>query len=176
MINPLYFSDYIRPALSKIRFYRVITRRFLVMLFSRDKQLALQQLDYRRQYQFEQSFLVIRYRFRHALWYHFEGISKTTDAGVIALNLRNIPEMPVKLTIHGFFRKMTCYLEVVPEVQLQAETFRASISKPHCLRSPIAPVKTGKPFFPPRIPGIKLQCPAPERLSANIRIKHSSFH
>lgn len=175
MTNPFYFSDHIGPAINKIRFAAVVVKRFIRLLFSREKQLIVQQLNYRNQYRFDQSFLLIRYQFKNALWYDFEGIKKTTGAGVIALNLRNVPEMPVTLTVQGFFRKKTYKINIDTEAGLKTRSFGVSLNKPRNLQSNLGAVKTGKRFFKTRFPEVSVTCSI-SRKSTPIKTRFFTFH
>jgi hypothetical protein len=127
MTNLLYFSDYINPIAKRIRFILILCGRFFIILFRWRKGIKLLHLDYARKYQFDNSYLIIRYRFRNALWYDFKNIKKTTEKEIIVLNLKNVPEIPIELTAYGFFRSKTFYISVTPESTLQNNSFKTAI-------------------------------------------------
>ena len=129
MANFLYFSDYIKPALNKIRFAFIVSGRFLKILFRWRKGIRLLHLDYAKKYQFQNSYLIIRYRFKNALWYKFKYIKKTTEKQIIIFNLNNIPELPIELTVYGFFRTKTFDISIEPEFYLQTASFKTSITR-----------------------------------------------
>jgi hypothetical protein len=176
MINPLYFSDYIRPATNKIRFAFIVLGRFFGILFRRHKKLVLLDLDYQKKYQFDQSLLVIRYRFKNALWYCFKRVRRTTDAGVIVLNLTKIPEMPLTLIVHGFLSKKIFLIDITPEAALQTKSLRTKIVKPCNLKSYTKPVVVGGDTSYPAISKVDVNCPAFKMKPTHIHMKYPSFN
>lgn len=176
MVNPLYFSDYIRPAVNKIRFACIVLVRFFSILFRQDKQLASLTLDYSKKYQFDQSLLIIRYQFKNVLWYCFKEIRRTTDAGVMVLNLEKIPRMPVVLTVQGFFSKKTFLIDIIPEAALQTKSLRTEISRPCNLKSYTKPIVVDGDVSYPTIPKIDVHCSTFKMKPAPIHIKYPSFN
>lgn len=126
MINLLSLSDYIKIISERVTFATIVTSRFFKIFFRKRKKITLLQLSYYKDHQFTSSFLVIRYRFRNALWYDFKKIKKTTEKEVIILNLKNMPAMPIELVVHGFFRKKYFPLILFPGIK-----WSVSISKLH---------------------------------------------
>lgn len=127
MASLLYFSDYINPIAKRIHFLIVVIIRFFVILFRWKKGIKLLHLNYEKKYHFDNSYLIIRYNFRNVLWYSFKKIKKTTARKPIVLNLKNLPELPIELTVFGFFRSKTFYISVIPENILQNCSFKVSI-------------------------------------------------
>jgi len=127
MTNLLYFSDHIKPIAKKIRFLLIVCGRFILILFRWRKGIELLRLDYAKKYQFDNSYLIISYRFRNALWYNFKNITKTTDKQIIILNLKNVPEIPIELIVYGFFRRKSFHLSVTPESTLKNKSFKTAI-------------------------------------------------
>lgn len=159
MTNPLYFSDHIKPIAKRIRFLLIVCGRFFIILFRWRKAIKLLRLDYARKYQFENSYLIIRYRFRNALWYDFKNIKKTTEKEIIVLNFKNVPEIPIQLTVYGFFRSRTLHISVTPENTLQNNSFKTAIKGINEIESYSKPIilKNIKPT--PTLPKIKLNHP-----------------
>ncbi|MBO9620205.1 MAG: hypothetical protein J7539_14350, partial [Niabella sp.] len=123
-----YFSDYIKPVGKKIKFVFVIIGRFLRILFRWRKDITLLQLFYTEKYLFDNSYLVIHYRFKNALWYNFKNIKKTTEKEILILNLKTVPAMPVELVVHGFFRKRSLLISVIAEKTIESKLFRLAIT------------------------------------------------
>lgn len=168
MKNVFYFSDYIKPIAKKIKFAAIVIGRFFKILFRRRKGINILQLDYAKNYQFENSYLIIRYRFRNALWYNFKNIKKTTEKEIIVLNLKNLPEMPIELIVHCFFRKKTIPISVVAKNTIESKLFKTKVKKLSNLRSYTKPIVLSKLNPAATMPKINLKYP-------NIQIKHSSF-
>jgi len=169
MTNLLYFSDHIKPAAKRIKFFFIVCGRFFIILFRWRKGIKLLRLDYAKKYQFDNSYLIIRYRFRNALWYNFKNIKKTTEKKIIVLNLKNIPETPIELTVFGFFRRKTFHISVIPESILQNNSFKTStkgITEIECIIKPVV-LKVVNPT--PTLPKTKLN-------HLEIQIKQPSYN
>jgi hypothetical protein len=169
MTKLLYFSDHIKPIAKKIRFLLIVCGRFFIILFRWRKGIKLLRLDYAKKYQFDNSYLIIRYRFRNALWYNFKNIKKTTEKKIIVLNLKNVPVMPIELTAYGFFRSKTFHISVTPESILQNNSFKTAIKGINEIEIYSKPIilKEIKPT--PTLPKIKLN-------HSEIQIKQPSYN
>lgn len=183
MTNPIYFSNFLIPAAKKATFLLVVVTRFFRGLFKFDRRLILLELDYQKKYQFDKSFLVIRYRFKNALWYCFKGIKTTTDAGTIILNPERIPNMSIALTVYGFCCKKVISINITPELALQTAYFRAAISQPKDLRISNRPFGVRSIVFEPVVAERRLHLsPVSMRLSSvkvsqtSIQIKYPLFN
>jgi len=168
MTNLLYFSDHIKPIAKKIRFLLIVCGRFFIILLRWRKGIKLLHLDYAKKYQFDNSYLLIHYRFRNALWYNFKNIKKTTEKEIIVLNLKNVPKIPIELTVYGFFRSKTFHISVTPESTLQNNSFKIAIKGISEIESYSKPIvlKAIKPT--PTLPKIKLN-------HSEIQIKQPSY-
>jgi hypothetical protein len=169
MTNLLYFSDHIKPLAKNIRFLLIVCGRFFIILFRSRKDIKLLHLDYAKKYQFDSSYLIIRYRFRNALWYNFKNIKKTTENKIIVLNLKNVPIIPIELTAYGFFRTKTFHISVKPEKTLQNNSFKTAIKGINEIEIYIKPnlLKVIKPT--PTLLKIKLN-------NTEIQIKQPSYN
>jgi hypothetical protein len=127
MRSLFYFSDYIKPIAKRIRFFLIVCGRFFIVLFRWRKSIKLLHLDYTKKNHFNSSYLIIRYRFKNALWYNFKSIKKTIEDDVIVLNLMNVSKLPIELTVYGFFRRKTLYISIKPENTLQNDAFKTVI-------------------------------------------------
>ncbi len=54
---------------------------------------------------------------------------KTTEAGVLVLNVESKPPPPLKLIVHGFCQKKIFLIHLVPEVQLHTRAFLPGLAK-----------------------------------------------
>lgn len=168
MTNFLYFSDHIKPIAKKIRFLFIVCGRFFIIFFRWRKNITLLHLKYAKKYQFDNSYLIIHYRFRNALWYNFKNIKKTTEKELIVLNLKNVAETPIKLTVYGFFRSKIFLISVIPESTLQNSSFKTVVKGINEIESHSKPIvlKDIKPT--PALPKIKLD-------QSEIQIKQPSY-
>lgn len=164
-----YFSDYFLPIAGKLRFASTVIGRFFLILFRRKKTIQLSHLEYSTDYLFENSYLIIKYRFKNALWYNFKNLRTTTQKNIIIFDLKNINTTKIILVVYGFFRNKKYEIEVLPKNRLKTKGFTTIIHHHNELKN-ITPELTfiiQKPNV--IIPLLKLYKDSPA-------IKHSSFN
>src|SRR3954469_11273820 len=98
----IYFSQYIHFVKEKTIFFFTVFTRALKTLITRRKSIELIHLDFAHKHHFTNSYLIIRYKFRNALWYHFKEVTKTIENEIAVFNLKNITNSPIELVVHGF--------------------------------------------------------------------------
>lgn len=119
-------SHYLVNILEILHFIKVVIIRFLIILFRRRKGIELLHLEYNTEYLFDNSFIIINYRFRNALYYKF-GNHKSLEKQIKIFNLKNF-DKEFQLTVYGFFRKKTYLLKFEPKLKLESEKFKTSLS------------------------------------------------
>ena len=169
MTDLLYFSDHIKRVAKWIRFLLIVCGRFFIILFRWRKDIRLLQLDYAKKYQFDSSYLIIRYRFRNALWYNFRNVKKTTDNEIIILDFKNMPEMPVKLIVYGFFRRRSFFISIAPGYSLYNKSFKIAIDGINGIKTISRPILLTNAILTPTLPKIKLN-------HTDLKIKQPSFN
>lgn len=107
-------SKYSKAIWNRTKFLATIIGRAFIVLFRKRKTIILLKLDYATEYLFDQSFLVVRYRFKNALWYSF-GSHRTLEKQIKIFNLTNF-EHEFLLTVHGFFQTKTFHIKLAPEL------------------------------------------------------------
>jgi hypothetical protein len=120
------FTNFLISLLTKLRFIKVVIARFLIILFRRRKGIELLHLQYDTEHLFDNSLMVINYRFKNALYYKF-GNRKTLEKQIKIFNLKNF-DNEFQLTVYGFFQKKAYKLKVEPQLTLNSESFKTSIS------------------------------------------------
>lgn len=157
MLNLIYFSDYFIPITEKLKFAFVVVGRFIKISFKRTKRLELIQLEYSRKFLFENSYLIIKYRFRNALWYKFKKIKTTTQKNSTVINLKSIDNTIIELIVYGFFQRKVYQISVEPENILFNQRFHTKIytvNKKLCI-TPNLKLVAQKPNV--KIPNIKIK-------------------
>ena len=114
-------SKYSKAIWNQIEFLATVFGRGFIILFRKRKTIVLLKLNYATEHLFEQSFLVINYRFRNALWYSF-GTHRTLEKQIKIFNLTNF-EHEFLLTVHGFFQTKTFHIQLAPELILDNSGF-----------------------------------------------------
>lgn len=120
------FLNYLTYILEKLHFSKVVMARFLTILFRRRKGIELIYLEYNTEHLFDNSFIIINYRFKNAFYYKF-GNHKTLEKQIKIFNLKNFNN-EFQLTVYGFFRKKTYLLKFEPKLKLESEKFKTSLS------------------------------------------------
>lgn len=119
------FSHYLNYLLEKLRFLKVVITRFLIILFRRSKGIELLLLEYATEHLFDNSFIVINYRFRNAIYYRF-GNHKTLEKQIKIFNIESF-ENEFDLIVYGFFRKKTYKIQFEPQLTLNSNSFKTTI-------------------------------------------------
>lgn len=120
------YSQYLKYLLIKLQFIKIVIARFIIILFRKRKTIKLLYLNYDTEHLFDNSLMVINYRFRNAIYYRF-GNHKTLEKQIKIFNLKNF-DSEFQLTVYGFFQKKTYKLKVEPQLTLNSDSFKTSIS------------------------------------------------
>lgn len=94
----------------------------MIILFRKNKELVKLTLDFNTENQFENSYIIINYRFRNAIYYKF-GKHITLEKEIKIFNLKNF-ENEFQLTVYGFFRKKSYKLKFEPKLTLENSNFK----------------------------------------------------
>jgi hypothetical protein len=124
----LYFSDYFKPVFVGIDFATKVIGKFFLILFRWHKEIKIIELEYSKIHQFNNSYLVVSYKFRNVLWYNFKGIRKTTRNEPVVLDIKNLKQKNVTLIVYGFFQKRQYTIIIRPTAQLDSYTFITTIT------------------------------------------------
>jgi hypothetical protein len=98
------------------------------LLFKRMKELEVHELRYTHRYLFSQSYLVIQCRCNNALWLSIHGYGVFTGEHIV-LNIHNLANKSLRLTVRGLFSRQAFYLEVRPKWLLRNNTFKTAINQ-----------------------------------------------
>lgn len=169
MLNPFYLSDYFLPLLNKVKFAITVIVKFFKILFRRQKNIQLLKLEYSQRYLFNESYLIVSYRFKNVLWYNFKNLKKTTKSNPIVFNIKNIGSSNITLIAHGFFRRKKYRIDFNPAHILERKTFKTAISNINNNYSFIAPIS-----HVPKVP--ILYIPTIEVNKKEIKTSHSPYN
>lgn len=163
------FSDYFPALISKGRFIFIIASRFIKILFRRRKSLEVSNLHYYQKHQFDDSYFIIHYRFRNALWYRFDPLLVATEKNVIIFDVKNICTTSISLTAYGFFRKKTLQINFQPQQHIQNGSFKIRFKNlnANLIFSPKPTVS---------LAAAKVSLPPVNIYPDNISIQHSIFN
>lgn len=128
MLKFIYFSDLFKPLTQKARFLSIVITRFIRLLFSSKKRLELIDIHYTHKYLFHNSYLIINFHFKHAIWYRLKNIGATEKSPFI-FSADRIKSDTVILIAYGFFQKKSIQLSFRPENILVSGRFRTKVER-----------------------------------------------
>lgn len=105
-----------------LQFYKIVLIRLLTICFRKNKEIRLLHLKYNDKYLFENSYIIINYRFRNAIYYRF-GNHITTEKEIKIFDLLNFNN-EFDLIVYGFFKRKIYHLKFSPEVAIDTNGFR----------------------------------------------------
>lgn len=99
--------------------------RFFIILFRRKKTIEEIYLNYETKHLFDNSYLVINYRFRNAIYFRFAN-HKTLEKQIKIFNIKNFDNEFV-LIVYGFFQKKVYKMQFDPQFSLNSNSFKTTI-------------------------------------------------
>ena len=119
-------SRYLTLVFKKLQFILIIVGRFFKILFRKRKGIELLYLNYSTEYIFDNSLIIISYRFRNGLWYQF-GKHKTFEKEIKIFNIKNF-DTEFDLVVFGFFQRKVFKLKFEPQLTINTQSFKTSLS------------------------------------------------
>lgn len=120
------FSNFLTYLVEKLHFSKVVVTRFFTILFRRRKRIEELYLNYSTEHLFNNSYVIINYRFRNAIWYRF-GKYTTLEKQIKIFDLKNF-DKEFDFVVYGFFRRKTYKLKFEPQLSLDNSSFKTSFS------------------------------------------------
>jgi len=110
----------------RFRFYYQILVRMIFLFFKKDREIKLIKLEYSDKHIFDNGYLIIRYRFKNALYYKFDTI-KTTDNQIKIFDTSNFKN-EFDLVVFGLYGKKTYSINVNPENRINNSSFKTAFT------------------------------------------------
>lgn len=88
--------------------------------------MELLYLNYDTKHLFDNSYIIINYRFRNALYYRF-GKHKTVDKKIKIFDLKNL-DKELDFTVYGFFETKKYKIKFEPQFKLINDSFKTTFS------------------------------------------------
>ncbi len=120
------FSNLISVFIISVKLYFKIVLRFLLVLFRKDRRLVELHFDSGNEFLFEDSFLIIKYRFKNAIYYKVNN-KLTLDNHIKIFNIKNI-NTAIPFIVYGWFEKKHYLIEVQPDKSLNSDPFKTKFS------------------------------------------------
>ncbi len=148
-------------AWTHIRFGAIIVWRWIKILFRTHKKIECEYIEYSTRYLFDDSYFLIYFRFKNALWYKFRHIKTTTKDLPVVINIKNLKGSEIELVVYGFGGRKQYNIEVTPGHAIIRKRFVTKIlfsNSPQHFTSTIKtrlkilgvkhfPIKTNAPFI-----------------------------
>ncbi|MDD3005842.1 hypothetical protein [Flavobacterium sp.] len=116
----------IRTIINSIKLYFKIALRFLLILFRKERRIIELYFDSGNESLFEDSFLIIKYRFKNAIYYKVNN-KLTLENQIKIFNVKNI-NTAIPFIVYGWFEKKHYLIEVQPEKTLNSKSFKTQIN------------------------------------------------
>lgn len=122
----IFFSQYFAPLARAIKFWLVVFFRFIRLIFKGDRRLQKEYLTIENKHLFTNSHIVLKYRFRNAIWYELKGHFKTLNRQGIILN-HEVVNSPIVVVVHGFLQKKREIIHFESKRSLVSNSFRTKV-------------------------------------------------
>lgn len=120
----------------EFNFILSVCKRFITLLLRKRKDIQSVHLSCTRKDLFKNSYVILSYDFKNVLWYNFKKIKKTTEKGVLVLDIEKLPTNPIQLMVIGFFRRKTFEFQINPNRKLESSSFKVE-TKNICEQKPV---------------------------------------
>ena len=120
------YSHHLTYLFKKLHFLKVVLARFCIILFRRRKKLEELYINYDTEHLFDNSYIIIKYRFKNALYYRF-GKEVTLEKQIKIFNLKGI-DNELDFVVYGLFHKRKYKLKFEPQLTLNNAAFKTNFS------------------------------------------------
>ena len=115
-------NRFITLGINLIKLYFKIVLRFLLILFRKDKNLTEIYFEKGNENIFDDSFLIINYRFKNAIYYKVNN-KITLENRVKIFNVKNV-DSEIHFIVYGWFDKKHYIIEIKPTKSFNNESFK----------------------------------------------------
>lgn len=119
-------NNSINIIINSIKLYLEIALRFLLILFRKEKHLKELYFDSGNESLFEDGLLIIKYRFKNAIYYKVNN-KITLENRFKIFNVKNI-NSEIHFIVYGWFDRKHYIVEIKPTKSLNNESFKSHFS------------------------------------------------
>jgi hypothetical protein len=127
----LLFSEKIPDINRQFQFAGKRAVRWLSIIFKRKRSLQIIALRYYRYWHFENAYLIIEFEFRNAIWLKIGDKKFINLKTPLVLNLANVSENTITLTIQGLYQLLTYEIDLSKETRINKYSLSASMQNLH---------------------------------------------
>lgn len=114
-------SNYFILIFQKLKFFYQVGKNAIIIFFRKNREIELLKLEYSNRHIFDNGYLIIRYRFKNALYYQFDKIA-TTENQIKIFDTSNFKN-EFDLVVHGLYTRKTYSIKTTPENTIQTNSF-----------------------------------------------------
>lgn len=128
MDKPLVSSGLLKQVLAYLHFKVRVFKKWLLLLLKKNRNLQLEEINYFKNWQFSNAYLLIDIRCENAIWYEIQKMKFIADNKLILLDLNNIQQKEICIIIYGFNNKKTVILPLQHSLYLDNSSFQTKIN------------------------------------------------
>ena len=117
----------IKTSLKNIQYYFLKVSRLFCILFKRRKRIEKITFGYYQNWQFENAYLVVDFKFKNAVWFRIGNFKSYDFSKQIVLDLENIHTDTINFEVFGFFQKQVYEINLNKEAQINTQPFKTKI-------------------------------------------------
>lgn len=117
----------IKTSLKNIQYYFLKVSRLFCILFKRRKRIEKISFGYYQNWQFENAYLVVDFKFKNAVWFRIGNFKSYDFSKQIVLDLENIHTDTINFEVFGFFQKQVYEISLNKEAQINTQSFKTAI-------------------------------------------------
>ena len=121
------FFDLLLRLILKFKFHFFRFGKGFIFLFKRNKKLKKISFDYFKNWHFDNSYLVIDFKFKNAIYFKVGEIRSFDFSKPLILNLQNLNTNNIEFEVYGFLQKQIFLIDLNKEINLNSKTFRTVI-------------------------------------------------
>lgn len=117
----------IKKLLKTTKFHFLKVSRLFCILFKRRKRIKKISFGYYQNWQFENAYLVVDFKFKNAVWFRIGNFKSYDFSKQIVLDLENIHTNTINFEVFGFFQKQVYEISLNKEAQINTQSFKTAI-------------------------------------------------
>ena len=168
--------DILKQLIAFLKFHFVRIGKWVAILFKRNRQLKTLSFDYYKNWHSDNSYLVVDFKFKNAIFFKIGGTKSFDFTKSLILNLQKLNTDNIKIEVFGFFQKQVFIIELNKEFQLNSKPFRIAIENISTIEITRQKIKTKIPSLWFAFGKPKTTIPSVSVNSNQIAINHKKFN
>lgn len=111
------------------KFYFRKYSRCVSILFKKNRKLKKLSFDYFENWQFNNAYLVVDFKFENAIWYRVGQFKSIVSNNPIVLDLSNVRSNKVEIIVYGLFQTQVLTVDIKKRGQVDIESLTINLPK-----------------------------------------------